>query len=423
MFSPITNEYLHAIIILSVRRIFMRKYFVLIVLVIFVASFALALSGCTPEEIAHEPDFTLNYTEPESGIPYFTKTNSDGTVVDTDFRILNFTDLHLHDGTSSLTYLTLSIMERHIQREKPDLVVITGDICLGSLAEEAQIALNDVFERNSQYYAIVLGNHDGEGSSISREELITNYENFPFCLTRRGPSDIYGYGNYVINIKGSTGQIVNSLVFMDSGDYTTETKCQEYGFSYKSGYDFIKPDQIDWYKTTLDSIKESNGNIMPKSALFIHIPLYEYADAFDLSQDNENPGQATLVYGQHMEKECSSKINSGMFAAILEKDSTKLVICGHDHVNDYCVEYQGVKLTYSQSLSYGSYFLRANGNLKSLLVLQEGSNLTFPDGATLLTLGADITPSRLLNQDYPQVFEGLEEEIISANINPASLPE
>lgn len=74
-------------------------------------------------------------------------------------------------------------------------------------------------------------------------------------------------------------------------------------------------------------------------------------------------------------------------------------------------------------LKYGSYFLRANGNLKSLLVLQEGSNLTFPDGATLLTLGADITPSRLLNQDYPQVFEGLEEEIISANINPASLPE
>lgn len=63
----------------------MRKYFAFIVLVIFVASFALALSGCTPEEIAHEPDFTLSYTEPEGGIPYFTKTNSDGTVVDTDF--------------------------------------------------------------------------------------------------------------------------------------------------------------------------------------------------------------------------------------------------------------------------------------------------------------------------------------------------
>lgn len=113
-----------------------------------------------------------------------------------------------------------------------------------------------------------------------------------------------------------------------------------------------------------------------------------------------------------------------MFEAILEKKSTKLVICGHDHVNDYCVEYQGVKLTYSQSLSYGSYFLRARGNIKSLPVLMEGSTMTFPDGATLLTInGESITPSRLLNQNYPEVFQGLEEEIIAANINPESLPD
>ena len=98
-------------------------------------------------------------------------------------------------------------------------------------------ALNDLFQRNNQYYAVVLGNHDGEGSSISREELITNYENFPLCLTKRGPSDIYGFGNYVINIKGSSGQFANTLIFMDSGDYTSEEKCAEYGYDYKSGYD------------------------------------------------------------------------------------------------------------------------------------------------------------------------------------------
>ena len=389
-------------------------------LLIFIVSMSLTLNACTPEEIV----LTLNYIESSEDIPCFTKTNDDGIIVDADFRIMNFTDLHLHDGTSSLTYLTLTIMERHIQREKPDLVVITGDICLGSKAEEAQIALNDLFQRNNQYYAVVLGNHDGEGSSISREELITNYENFPLCLTKKGPSDIYGFGNYVINIKGSSGQVANTLIFMDSGDYTSEEKCAEYGYDYKSGYDFIKPNQIDWYKTTLDSIKEDNLDIMPNSALFIHIPLYEYEDAFDLSQEEETASEATHIYGQKLENECSSKINSGMFDAILEKQSTKLVICGHDHVNDYCVEYQGVKLTYSQSLSYGSYFLRARGNIKSLQVLMEGSTMTFPDGATLLTInGESITPSRLLNQNYPEVFQGLEEEIIAANINPESLPD
>lgn len=50
--------------------------------------------------------------------------------------------------------------------------------------------------------------------------------------------------------------------------------------------------------------------------------------------------------------------------------------------------------------------------------------MTFPDGATLLTInGESITPSRLLNQNYPEVFQGLEEEIIAANINPESLPD
>jgi len=96
---------------------------------------SLTLNACTPKEIL----LTLNYIESSEDIPCFTKTNDDGIIVDADFRIMNFTDLHLHDGTSSLTYLTLTIMERHIQREKPDLVVITGDICLGSKAEEAQM--------------------------------------------------------------------------------------------------------------------------------------------------------------------------------------------------------------------------------------------------------------------------------------------
>lgn len=402
-------------------RIFRNYFVVLSLFIIVICSFFLMSCNDEPEE---HVEVSLVYEEQTpTSFASFKKVFPDGTIADSDFKVITFTDLHLADDSSAETIITLTILEKHIVREKPDLVVITGDICLGPNAAEAQVALNSVFERNNQYYATILGNHDGEGTGLTREENILNYEDFTYCVTTIGPDNIYGYGNYMINILGPNNVIKNTLVFMDSGDYATSEKCLQYGLEFEEGYDCIKPDQIEWYENSLNSIKMQNNGIMPISALFIHIPLFEYSEAYNQAFNLNDTTDTTLLYGIRLEPECSSKINSLMFASILNVNSTKLVICGHDHVNDYSVMYQGVKLTYSQSMSYGSYFVRATGNILSYFAMLDEPTAEFTDGATILTFGStDIIPTQILNQDHPEVFAELDELILETDINPITLP-
>lgn len=399
------------------------KVFICSVWAMIFCTSVLPLAGCKTAPELDTLDTTLVYTKhSETNYASFKKISKDGTVSDGAFKILCFTDLHLQDNYSPATLITLTIIERHIQKEKPDLVVITGDVCLGGSATEAQIALNNVFERNKQYYAVVLGNHEGEGGP-SRKEQIETYSEFPYCLTQMGPDNIYGYGNFIINIEGSEGKINKSLIFIDSGDYVTKENCEKYEFKYKDGYDFIKPDQINWYKENLNNIKSLNNDVMPQSALFMHIPFPEYTDAYTALSDKNNPEKACLIYGQKLENVCSSRINSGMFDAIKEIASTKFAICGHDHINDYSIEYEGVKLTYSQSLSYSSYFLRSKGNILSALTRLPGSTVYFPDGTTCIILSDDgINSYQLLNQLNADIFDGLDEHIAESNINLNTLP-
>lgn len=48
--------------------------------------------------------------------------------------------------------------------------------------------------------------------------------------------------------------------------------------------------------------------------------------------------------------------SNGFFDLIKEKGSTKNVLCGHDHVNDYSILYQGVRLTYTLKVGAGCYW-------------------------------------------------------------------
>ena len=38
--------------------------------------------------------------------------------------------------------------------------------------------------------------------------------------------------------------------------------------------------------------------------------------------------------------------------------STKAIFCGHDHLNDFSVLYEGVRYTYSKSIDYTAYLFQ-----------------------------------------------------------------
>ena len=307
----------------------MKKIIVVLVLALFLATAVGIISIELAPTSEIEGPTTLSYVEPEDGsTPYFVKKYDDGTISDAPLKVITFTDTHLGNGEEPSDTITLTILDRVLKEKKPDLVIITGDVCLGGEALKGVDALSKVFEENKIYWAVVLGNHDAEDpNGPTREELIRYYEQKPYSLTKEGEID-EGEGNYMINHVTSKG-VTHTLVFIDSGAYATPEVCAKYGYTYRDGYDFIKPEQLEWYKNTLEEIQANNNGTMPYSTMFMHIPVVEHSFV-----DTES-----FIYGHKFEPSCPSKINSGVFNFVKELGSTKTIVCGHDHIDNYAVMY------------------------------------------------------------------------------------
>lgn len=385
----------------------MKKLIIILVLAIFTATGISVLSMELGLVSKDKGDTYLSYVEPEDGsTPYFVKRYySDDSISDEPLKVISFTDTHIGNGQESSDIISLTIIDRVIKEKHPDLVVITGDVCLGLEALSGVDALAKVFEENKTYWAVVLGNHDAqEIGGPTREELIRYYQNKPYSLTKEGPID-QGEGNYMINHVTSKG-VTHTLVFIDSGGYATPEICAQYGYSYVDGYDFVKPEQMEWYADTLNATKEANGGVLPESTMFMHIPVVEHHFV-----DND-----AYLYGIKLEPSCPSGINSGLFAFVKEFGSTKTMVSGHDHVNNYAVMHEGIKLMYSQSSSFGSYTSRANAF--AILLKSQDPTFMFTDGHTEFTVGADgkMVDTPCYNDLNLHLFEGLEEYFEANNI-------
>lgn len=73
----------------------------------------------------------------------------------------------------------------------------------------------------------------------------------------------------------------------------------------------------------------------------------------------QNTADVTYYYGfagEGDDRVCCSEEVSPLFDAVLRLGSTKGIFCGHDHLNNWSVEYKGVRLTYGMSVDYLAYF-------------------------------------------------------------------
>ena len=70
---------------------------------------------------------------------------------------------------------------------------------------------------------------------------------------------------------------------------------------------------------------------------------------------NWNEGY-TDSFGVKYEDICSYPADEGMLDVMLALGSTKHILCGHDHTNNYVVPYKGVKFIYSLKLGAGCYW-------------------------------------------------------------------
>lgn len=330
--------------------------------------------------------------DPDTG--YWTFTT------DGDFKVMQLTDVHIGGGAFSINKdnWALNAVYKLISEEKPDLVIITGDIAYpvgfqsGSFnnVREAELFAS-AMEQIGVYWAIAFGNHDTEAYSMADREDISNFysqEKWKHCLFQAGPSDVDGFGNYFVNVKNSKGIITQSFIMLDSHSYTDG---DIWGAAWK--YDNIHQNQIDWYKAQITALNNANHTTFQtlsaadkaaqaelfgvavdsfdstvfQSMAFFHIPLVEYRTAWNAYVDNGYKNTDTVTYNFGVAGESGKVVFCGMyednlFETIQELKSTQAIFCGHDHLNNFSITYSGatadgyaVRLTYGMSIDYLAY--------------------------------------------------------------------
>ena len=306
------------------------------------------------------------------------KYNADGTIDTSDWKVLQFTDMHLSEKNkgSAGNGRTMEEFIAAIEREKPDFVALTGDIITSFRGRARAVQLCEVMEKLGVYWAYCLGNHEGDAFyKLSRKELMQIVEKYPHCLTdcsvktTAAGEEVWGYGNFVVNLLGANNKVVQSLIFMDSGDAITDADADRLGVE-RGTYDYLKESQVVWYEEQVRAIAKDFDSA--KTMLFIHIPLIEqrnmsyialnsekvlaegwtvdmplagwrYVDgAIAKDHDGNVVGKVAIKDGWYsangskdFEGVCSSEYNNGMYQKM--KDLRKWVnglFCGHDHIND-----------------------------------------------------------------------------------------
>ncbi len=137
-------------------------------------------------------------------------------------------------------------------------------------------------------------------------------ETLPYSLSKAGPEDVDGIGNYYIEVlaRGGSSHSALTVYLLDSHSYSPDER------KYK-GYDWIKPSQISWFRRTADGLKKKHREYthVHMDVAFIHIPLPEYRET------------EQYYKGNWKEPPTAPTFNSGFRDALVE-EGVVMVSCG-----------------------------------------------------------------------------------------------
>ncbi len=318
---------------------------------------------------------------------YIAKMNDDGSFDNSTFKILNATDMHL-DEDYDLNDKTLQFFVNQIRDEKPDLVIFTGDVILSKYQQIDAIQFGQLMEKMGVYWAYAFGNHEARAEKEYFKYLIfKSLTDFPHCLSKFGDPDLFGYGNFIINVMNDENSVRQSLVCFDSGRDMCEPHLTNDNIPADiremGGYDYIKPSQIKWFEDEINALKQQYGEA--KSMLYMHIPIPEYKNVFNELGDEyyEPSGKAEILYGYQYESIGCSRYNSGLFDA-MKRAGSQAIFVGHDHINDFAAIYDGICLVYNQCGGYNCYTLYDYKNKRYQTPEKE-----WPQGVTITEIEKD----------------------------------
>ena len=321
------------------------------------------------------------------------------------FKVLNLTDVQLNYSGQLNNDITIKpTIDKMIKKLKPTIVTLSGDYGwkeeeMGK--EEILKCVNEICECLEEYninYYFVYGNHDREKAKDF--ELANAINSHRHGHIERGIELDGTYGNYTIEIQNQNSQPIHAIYMMDSRDYfhgeVDPAKVEYRGSEYdkkiianvkynhlKHGdtttpcivndtrYDCIHKEQADWYDGEVERLNRC------ESTIITHMPINGFTYAFENYMDAVNKKEYERIKSYkpigpcRQEESCSGGVyDKAIYESIKKYNSTKNVIVGHDHINDFSLLYEGVRFTYAVKTGDGCYW-KNDGTM---------------NGATLLTI-------------------------------------
>jgi len=312
---------------------------------------------------------------------------------DGKFRILHLTDIHdvepiMDDDENreipeSRDKETINVIEKLVEKTSPDLVVFGGDNISGYWEEFTYDYVKSTIERitapirkRNIPLCVVFGNHDGE-EGFHTEFQMMQYMEYPNCRSNLNDADVYGCGNCCVTIKSSkSDKDAFALWLIDSNDYQRN---KEGGLSY----DCVHDDQIAWYEEKSAQLKAENGGTPLPSILFQHIPVQQMLDGFKEVTANdsftfERDGKYfkfghEILEGRIRETPCppyTENNHRNQFESWKKCGNIVAAFFGHDHVNDFHINIDGINLYQTLGAGYFTYGLERGGRL---IILDESN--------------------------------------------------
>lgn len=322
---------------------------------------------------------------------------------DRDYTILNLSDPQLTEANWGLVEAEPEVISKHkifvhtvdtlVERVKPDLITITGDLAYPKDMRSYDMYA-EYFSKFKIPWTVIWGNHDNQVDLEPIDEMVKRLSKSEYFFFEAGPREL-GSGNFVIAIQ-EENKIVEGIVMMDTHDAlfylphedTEQTiadkdiadlmpthRAQIEAFE-KRGYteaqtQWMNPrlskKQVEWFSQQIEMLKNLGCN---DTSLFIHVPIFAYYTAFNKAfKAGLNPRDITVEesytgscwnegykdsFGvKHHPSDlpyrscgCHPK-DEGMFDAIKKGGTTKTVLAGHCHVNNFFINYEGVRLGFS----------------------------------------------------------------------------
>lgn len=289
--------------------------------------------------------------------------NSDGK-----FKILQLADLQ---DDEILNGVAKEFIRRAVAEEKPDLVVLTGDNTAGYACKVGIKAIDDSLSKSAvkQFMSIlddagvpvamVFGNHDDDDTKTTKEDLMKMYQEYDCFVGYDAVPELYGCGTYNLPIYSSDGsdKVSFNLWMFDSNTYD-----EVYG-----GYDYVHPDQIEWYKNTEAELTKANGGTPVPSMAFQHIIVDEIWDCIEPCSANDSGAwdfgdrgyyrikPELQTGGNFKEWPCPGTQESLQFETMKENGNVLAMFFGHDHNNTFEISYQGIDIVATPGFTFQSY--------------------------------------------------------------------